>query len=186
MSSRLEERETIALSSLHDISDYSTYIDQRISKLNNLYQSLTIARDKHPRRPLPHQQDVLRHPSLSRHPPPHALNALPLQTLEGRGKCRQSPDQMYRTDYLPRKDRYQPSDEKSQIYADLKSLTHSNFRNSLDASWTRFSKQEERRPANKRLEIYKQIKNDILGTFYVGGRTLSHHQRDAVNAKHSG
>jgi hypothetical protein len=46
--SRLEERETIALSSLHDISDYSNYIDQRISKLNNLYQSLTISPQKPP------------------------------------------------------------------------------------------------------------------------------------------
>lgn len=56
-------------------------------------------------------------------------------------------DQMYRTEYLPRKDRYNFLDEKAQIYADLKSLTHSNFRNSLDASRTRLSKQEGKKPA---------------------------------------
>jgi hypothetical protein len=35
-------KEDVALNSLRDISDYSSYIEQRISKLNNLYRSLTI------------------------------------------------------------------------------------------------------------------------------------------------
>ena len=39
---RQDDREVVALSSLHDISDYSNYIDQRITKLNNLYQSLSV------------------------------------------------------------------------------------------------------------------------------------------------
>jgi hypothetical protein len=58
---------------------------------------------------------------------------------------------MYRTEYLPRKERYNFLDEKSQIYADLKSLTQSNFGNSLDASRTRLSKNEETKPAQKKL-----------------------------------
>jgi hypothetical protein len=57
---------------------------------------------------------------------------------------------MYRTEYLPRKDRYQP-DDKHQPYSDLKSLTLNNFRNSLEASRGRFSMLEEKNPANKRL-----------------------------------
>jgi hypothetical protein len=31
--------------------------------------------------------------------------------------------------------------------------------------------------------MYKQIKNDILGTFYVGGRTLSNTQTNTVHSK---
>lgn len=110
--SRLEERETMALSSLHDISDYSNYIDQRISKLNNLYQSLTISRDKDPQHPRRHQKQQDLHPqlSLTRQPPQQMFNSFALRTLEGREKWQPTPDQMYRTEYLPRRDRYEPLD----------------------------------------------------------------------------
>jgi hypothetical protein len=169
----------VALSSLHDISDYSSYIDQRISKLNNLYQSLTISNDRpHSRARYP--PSVNRHsPSLNKHSP--ALSRQPPQQM--REKWAGVSEQMYRTEYLPRRERYHLSDEKEQIYADLKSLTQSHFRNSLDASRSPFPKQEEKRPANKKLEMYKQIKEDILGTFYVGGRTISQRNTLPVGGK---
>lgn len=40
------EKETIALNSLHDISEYNTYLDRRILKLNLLYQSLDMTKKK--------------------------------------------------------------------------------------------------------------------------------------------
>lgn len=36
------EKETIALNQLHDISEYTSYIDRRIDKLKLLYRSLDI------------------------------------------------------------------------------------------------------------------------------------------------
>lgn len=75
----------MALSSLHDISDYSNYIDQRISRLNHLYQSLTITRDKHPshhRSYNPYQTLQQKTPSLSRQPNYQTLHPMESQTLQ--------------------------------------------------------------------------------------------------------
>lgn len=160
--SRLEERENLALSSLHDISDYSNYIEQRISKLNNLYESLNI-------------------PSISGR---HAKGGLTRQSQQikdfGGGQkmfrtkeefyCNH--EQMYRTQYAPiRRDRYQLEDNEQ-----LKSITLSHFRHSLDVSRTKPHRtiQEAKTPITKKLEIYRQVKEDILGSFYVGGQTLTH------------
>jgi hypothetical protein len=66
----------MALSSLHDISDYSSYIDQRITKLNNLYQSLTITKDS-PHTRKPHFQPN----SLTRQQPQQLLNHFAHRTL---------------------------------------------------------------------------------------------------------
>jgi hypothetical protein len=39
-------------------------------------------------------------------------------------------------------------------------------------SRSKIGSKKEKKIVDQRLEIYKEIKNDILGTFYVGGRTL--------------
>lgn len=126
--SRLEEREDRALSSLHDISDYSNYIDQRISKLNNLYQSLTITHDKHPshrhQKYNPYQSLQQRTPSLTRQPPqqillpfqhsqamhtlqpPQSISTFDQRVSQSREKWQMAADQMYRTEYVAKKNRY--------------------------------------------------------------------------------
>lgn len=96
--SRLEERENLALSSLHDISDYSNYIEQRISKLNNLYESLNIPSisGRHRKGGLTRQSQQIKDLSSGKR-------------MFGTGEqfyC--SHEQMYRTQYAPvRRDRYQ-------------------------------------------------------------------------------
>jgi hypothetical protein len=166
---RIEERETVALSSLHDISDYSSYIDQRISKLNNLYESLTL--------PSNDSRNRKRSLVLSRQNPPQILSSTHVQRiLKARESLLASKEQMYKTDYLPKRGRYQLDDSPNS--EQIKSLTLSNFRNSIDVSRGRFH--DEKKP-NKKLEIYKQIKNDILGTFYVGGRTISQSKKNSIS-----
>jgi hypothetical protein len=44
-------------------------------------------------------------------------------------------------------------------------------------SRSKIGSKKEKKILDQRLEIYKEIKNDILGTFYVGGRTLCSEQQ---------
>lgn len=93
---RQDDREVVALSSLHDISDYSNYIDQRITKLNNLYQSLSVK----PR----NRNSSLNNPGRS------TLATLsvtqPNRTVRVGQSSLQIEDPMYRTDYLSKKEKH--------------------------------------------------------------------------------
>lgn len=95
---RQDDREVVALSSLHDISDYSNYIDQRITKLNNLFQSLSVK----PRN---------RNSSLQ-NPVKTTLGSLSVtqanRTVRVGHSSLQTEDPMYKTDYAAKKERYLP------------------------------------------------------------------------------
>lgn len=88
---------------------------------------------------------------------------------------------MYRTEYLPWKNRYS-EDENMARTIDKKSLTLSNFRSNL-VNNRRISQRNEEIKNNTKnksknmLNMYSTIKNDMLETFYVDGKTLNQSNR---------
>jgi hypothetical protein len=160
------ERESLALDSLHDISEYASYIDRRIVKLSQLYRSLDINK----KRENNESMLVENNQQASKE---RKFYQTAKETFEYRKQTPPLLESLYRTQFRPEKKRYNQSIHDSRAYSELKSEQLQKNRNSFDYATLQSrsgSRMLQPRNNKEKLRMYQDVKQQMIGTFYVGTR----------------